>query len=560
MRGSARLPTFVAGLGAVLGLVGVGAGVGCGDEPICQSDVFIAVQTAQVVSDVDRAAPGIQADIAVRTSAAAGELIRLEVVNPDGVVATRLEAIVDGRGNAVFPAVPVFAPRTKLRASVDTFCGFTSNEVTVDVLAASGCEVALVPAPENNPFYAPLGVLSTTSDPDPATPGYQTTASVTTRPGWTVELLRSTATGDELVASTTATAEGIASFARTLGDGLVVLRAICRGPDEPVASLGLTVLVDTTRPICRFTTPFAGSTITPRFDTNANLADGVQLALAAEVSGIDVEGEPTTLVYQATANGAPVSATTTAVSANGRTTAVASLMPATTPASFAFKLGARDHAGNTCEATETYDVSYDACDLAVVAPVVAINRDANTVAGDGSQIDITLAASSGCVGRTVTATCGSNSSTGVVQANGGAALRATICSSSPCESEATCTFTVTNAAALTTETTAAFRFDDQAPTVFLELVAPVLACGSSVTAASDIDPATDGVQLTARVTASGATSRFLEVANAAGSFTQGVSGDHVFTVVPGLNRIIGSAVDAVGNRGTSATCNVTLAN
>ncbi len=558
MRGPARLPTFVAGLGAVLGLVGLG--VGCGDEPICQSDVFIAVQTAQVVTDVDRAAPGIQADIAVRTSAAAGELVRLEVVNPDGVVATRHEAVVDGRGNAVFPTVPVFTPRTTLRASVDTFCGFTSNEVTVDVLAASGCELALTPTPEANSFYAPLGVLSTTSDPDPATPGYQTTVSVTTRPGWTVEILRSTATGDVLVARTTATADGIATFSRTLGDGLVVLRAICRGPDAPAASLGLTALVDTTPPTCRFTTPFAGSTITPRFDANANLADGIQLALAAEISGTDVAGEPTTLVYQPTTGGAPVSATTTAVDVNGRTTAVASLMPASTPASFAFGLVARDHAGNTCMAAETYAVSYDACDLAVVAPLVVVHQDASGLAGDGSQIDITLAASSGCVGRTVTATCGSNSSTGVVQANGRAVLRATICSSSPCEIEATCTFTVTNAAALTTETTAAFTFDDQPPTVSLELVDPLLACGSTVTAASDIDPTTDGVQLTARVTASGAASRFLEVTNTVGSFAQGVSGDHVFTVVPGVNVIIGSAVDAYGNRGRSGGCNVTLAN
>ncbi|MDQ3297287.1 MAG: hypothetical protein M3619_11935, partial [Myxococcota bacterium] len=317
MRG---LPTFVAALGAVLGFVG---GVGCGDEPICQSDVFIAVQTSQIVSDVDRAAPGIQAEIAVRTSAAAGELIRLEVVNPDGVIATRHEAIVDGRGNAVFLGVPMFTPRTTVRASVDTFCGFTSNEVTVDVLAASGCELALTPAPEVNPFYAPLGVLSTTSDPDPTTAGYQATATVTTRPGWTVELLRSTVTGDDPLASTTATADGTATFTRTLGDGLVVLRAICRGPAELVASLGVTALVDTTPPTCRLTAPFAGSTITPRFDTNANLADGIQLALAAEVAGTDVDGEPTTLVYQPTASGAPVSATTTAVDANGRSTAVA---------------------------------------------------------------------------------------------------------------------------------------------------------------------------------------------------------------------------------------------
>ncbi|MBX3154676.1 MAG: hypothetical protein KF773_01665 [Deltaproteobacteria bacterium] len=67
------------------GLLGLGVvvcalvAVGCGDAPICASEVFVAIQTSQIVTDVDAVAMGVQTDVNVRTSAREGELVTLAV-------------------------------------------------------------------------------------------------------------------------------------------------------------------------------------------------------------------------------------------------------------------------------------------------------------------------------------------------------------------------------------------------------------------------------------------------------------------------------------------------
>lgn len=553
---------FVAGLGALVAALAAGA---CGDGPICPSDVFIAVQTTEIARDVDAAAPGVQADIVVKTSAAAGERVVLEVQDRDGVVVQELEATVDDRGEATFAAVTVTEPRTILRAAIETACGASSNAVTVDVFASSACQLALAPAPEPSAHYAPLGVLSTTSDPDPATPGYQIASTVTSRPGWIADLVQSTPAGDLVLGTAVADRSGVARIPQTLADGIAVLRAICREPTGTLAagSLATTALVDTTRPTCAFTRPFAGSTITPRFDANGDLADGVQLALAAEVRGDDVEGEPTALVYQQTLGGAPVQATTTAVDASGAMTAVASLAPASTPASFTFGLVAQDHAGNRCVVEETFAVAYAACDLAMTTPAAVVTRDANASASDGSQVDVTLAVGAACAGRPLTAACGATTQTLVVPASGALTLRATVCGTVPCEADALCTFDVATADGVPTRTVARVAFDSQPPVVLVELAQPALPCGATISPASDVDPAQPGVQIAARVVATGGgvASRQLELSNPAGATTIAV-GDapQVVTLATGINRFVGTAYDAVGNLGRSAACTVRLAN
>ena len=52
---------------------------GCGDPPLCPSEVFVAIQESQIASDADAAAPGIQTDVHIRTSLREGELLTLEV-------------------------------------------------------------------------------------------------------------------------------------------------------------------------------------------------------------------------------------------------------------------------------------------------------------------------------------------------------------------------------------------------------------------------------------------------------------------------------------------------
>jgi len=496
----------VVSLGALL----LGA---CDDGPICQSDVFIAVQTSQIASDVDTTAPGVQADITVRTSVAEGEVVVLEVQDRDGVLAERLEATVDARGDATFRAVTVTEPRTILRASVDTACGANANEVAVDVFASSACQLALSPEPAPNAHYAPIPVLTTRTDPDPLAAGYQIAATITSRPGWLVELVQSTATGDRVLATTIADRSGIARTQQTLADGLAVLRATCREPASTLAA--------------------------------ASLAN--------------VEGEPTALVYQQTLGGPPVSATTTAVDASGGMTAVAALAPATTPASFTFGLVAQDHAGNQCLVEQTFEVDYAACDLAVVAPTTYVTRDASGAAG--SQVDLALEASGACINRSVTGSCGTSTLSGTVRADGTLTLRATVCGTVPCETDTICTFEVTTAGGTRTRTVSRVMFDNQPPTVFVELAAPGLPCGATISSASDLDPAAAGMQIAVRVVAGGALTRHLELTNGAGASTVVVVDDlHVVTIASGINRLVGIAFDAAGNRGRSTACNVHLVN
>ncbi|MDQ3364295.1 MAG: hypothetical protein M3680_02550 [Myxococcota bacterium] len=551
------------GLGALPGVIALALSAACGDPPICQSAVFVAIQTSQITRADDGSTAGVQADITVKTSLAPGESVHLEVEDATGAITATHDGGVDAVGSVVFQAVAVTGPRTTLRASVDTSCGAAVDEQIVDVITdRPACTLVLSPAPAANPYYAPLGVLGSITDPDPGAPGYQATAVVTTRPGWTVELVHTTTAGDVILDESLAASDGTARFARTFADGLLVLRASCRGPGAAgAAALPVLALVDTTPPVCRFTRPLGGSTITPRFDDNGNLGDGVQLAVAALVTGDDVEGEPTTLTVtpiDPPITGTPQLAVTTPIDASGAMTAAATLLPATTPARFELALGAQDHAGNACTAVETYEVSFDACDLAVTAPAATVTRDANALAADGSQLDVTLVASPACAGRAVTSTCGLDAPGGELSPSGQLTLRPTICASSPCETTTTCSFRVTTASGLITQTVAAFTFDDQPPVVTVSLVEPAAVCGVHVTSASDVDAATPGVQLVLRVDAPGAVRTLLDVTSSVGATVFEVSGAKAITLVTGANQLVGSAFDAAGNRGRSPACTVTL--
>lgn len=547
------------GTGLVSGIVtfSLALSVGCGDPPICQSDVFVAIQTSQIVEDVDTVTPGVQAEIRVRTSLIEGD-VTLDVLDAQGRLSGTLTAPVDPDGNVVFHGVSVETPITTLQASVHSLCGDAADAVTIDVIAGAGCELALVPAPEVNAYYQPLRVLSTVSDPDPNTSGYQTSVVIKTRPGWAVELFQNPGSGEQSVGTSQADSGGLTHFDGTLLDGRVTFRATCRGSGISAASIATTVLVDTQPPGCAFTNPSPGSTITPAFDQNHDLADGVQLAIAAQIGGPDVEGEPVALTIRP-AGGAPMNVAASAVDATGATAAAATLMPATTPATFELALATQDHAGNRCTSTQAFDVIYDGCDIAVTAPTSAVTVDADTNPGNGSQADITLQVASACVGRSVTSTCGTNSPGGIVPIGGQLTLRADICTTSPCEASALCTFRVTTAAGVQTSASTTIAFDDQGPPVSLDIVSPQLACGAHITPATDADPGTDGVQIIARVTSPSSTSRSLELTNATGTASLDAATDVTVTLAGGVNRLVGVGLDALDNRSQTASCNITLA-
>ena len=435
------------------------AGAGCGDPPLCQSEVFVAFQEASIAVDVDAAAPGVQTDVHIRTSLEAGDLVTLEILSEDGTSLATLTEPAAADGSVVFSAVSVSAPRVVLRATGRGTCGEGHDEITVDVPAGAGCTVQLVPEPEVNAYYAPFGVLSTQSDPDPVTPGYQTTVRVTTSPGWNVEIWETTA-GERSLGVVTAGADGVATLPVTVLDGQVGFRATCRGTATELASPTTTLVVDTTPPGCAIVAPMPGSTITSAFDDNHTLGDGVQLAIAAHADGGDVAGEPVTLTIGA-GSGAPIVVAASDTDADGTSTAAAVLDPAVTPATFDFELVMRDHAGNTCTSPVSYDVVYNGCDIAVVSPLAPVTSDADGSSANGSQVDVTLAVAPACVGRTVTSACGMNSPSGVVAANGRVTLRVDICATSPCRVEATCTFGVSTASGVATQVGSLIVFDDR---------------------------------------------------------------------------------------------------
>ncbi len=531
---------------------------GCGDAILCDSSPLVVIQapTSAITVDGDSAAPGVQTDVRVRSTLLPADGLELVVLDAAGAEVATLRMPAGAGGSTVFPGVTLPSPRATLRATGRSACGLADDEVEIEVVAGSGCDLQIQPSPHAVTGY-PVGVLAAAIDPDPA-PGFQAQLAVATRAGWVVELFGDTGQGEQPRGIGLADAMGLVRFPQTLADGTVAFRAVCRGAGgEVLPSVAASAVVDTTPPACDFSSPLPGSTITPVHDEDGDLGNGVQLALEAQIDGGDAAGEPVQLTITSDAGSEAVPMTP--VDAQGASTATVTLDPAATPATFQLALAARDRAGNLCTRTRPYDVVYDGCAIEVVAPTAPVTADADGVAGNGSQVDIQLAVDPACIGRTVTSTCGLSSPAGVVPASGPLTLRADLCGSSPCEAEATCTFRVSSPAGVETATSAVIAFDDQGPAVSVEVAQPQVACGAQITPASDVDPATAGVQVVARVVADDATGHTLALTNTAGTETVPAPGDVTITVAPGLNLLSGSAQDSLGNTGTSPTCTIALA-
>ncbi|HSK02208.1 MAG TPA: integrin alpha, partial [Kofleriaceae bacterium] len=531
---------------------------GCGDGILCDSSPLVVIQapTSAITVDGDPAAPGVQTDVRVRSTLLPADGLELVVLDAEGAEVATLRMPAGADGSTVFPGVTLPSPRATLRATGRSACGLADDEVEIEVVAGSGCDLQIQPSPQAVAGY-PVGVLAAAIDPDPA-PGFQAQLAVATRAGWTVELHGDTGQGEQPRGIGLADAMGLVRFPQTLADGTVSFRAVCRGAGgEVLPSVAASAIVDTTPPACDFTSPLPGSSITPAHDTDGDLGNGVQLALEARIDGGDAAGEPPLLTITSDAGSETVEMSP--VDAQGTSTVAVTLDPAATPATFQLALAARDRAGNLCTRTRPYDVVYDGCSIEVVAPTGPVTADADGIPGNGSQVDIQLAVDPACIGRTVTSTCGANSPAGVVPASGPLTLRADLCGSSPCEEQATCTFRVSSPAGVETQASAVIAFDDQGPAVSVEIAEPQLPCGAQITPASDVDMVTPGVQIFARVVAADATGHTLALTNTAGTQTVPAPGDVKITIAPGLNLLTGSAQDSLGNAGTSPICTIALA-
>jgi hypothetical protein len=503
----------------------------------------------------------VQTEVRIRSTVGEGEEVTLEVLDDDGEVLETFTGTTDANGDVTIADVSIVDGAVSLRAAVDAGeCGNDEDVVELEVTAGSGCELAIRETPLDIDFYAPLGVLNASVDTDAGTADFQGNVDVITRGGYEVELFVLSATGEESsVGTATADFEGDATFAVTLAQGRQTLRAVCSLGSLSSPSISTSVFVDTEAPSCAVTAPVAGTTITPALDANADLSDGVQLSLGGNAAGGDVEGEAATFVV--TVDGADTTLAGSALDAAGDTSTAATIDPAAAPASAQVRLDVQDHAQNACSVTETYDVVYDGCAIAVEGPLGTVTSDVDADGTNGAQFDVDLQVDPACAGQTVTSDCGSNDPSGVVAGDGSLTLRLDWCGTVPCDLQDTCTFTVESGAGIETSVGGDFHYDDQAPTVGVQIFAPALSCGAQVTPASDTDASTPGVQVGIRVVSPLAADRQLEHTSTAGTElldANGIGGDVDVTLDAGLNSFRGIATDGFGNSAQTGPCTITL--
>ncbi|HUS61827.1 MAG TPA: hypothetical protein VMY34_06495, partial [Acidimicrobiales bacterium] len=442
----------------------------CGDEPICPSEVFVAIQTSQITADANATDTGIQASVRVRTSLDAGEEVTLLASSDTSDFEFTATALTDAEGIAIFDAVTVTGPEIRLHASVSVFCGDAEDELVVPVSLAASCILTFAPAPDASAFYAPAGVYNSRNDADPETPGYQAKAIVNTAPHTSVEIFENTGTGELSLGTFDAGLNGFIEIDHTLFEGPHTYRAFCTNSAMAAVSAPISIFTDTSPPACSFAVPGPGTTITPALDTDPNAA-GIQLLVLAQILGEDIVDEPTTLTITPQ-GGSATAAPSSTVNSDGQAGGSVTL---NTPATFTFEFTTSDHAQNVCTTSEDYVVTFDTCALSVTAPTAPITADADGNPGNGSQVDITVQGSAECVGQTLTSTCGTNQPSGVIPAGGALTLRADWCATSPCEQTASCTLSVSTAS-----TSASITFDDQGPSTSVAVVAPAVSCGSTL--------------------------------------------------------------------------------
>jgi hypothetical protein len=546
---------------AALAIAAVPFVAACNDGIKCQTGalVLITSPTSDVVQDADPSTPGVQVDVHVRTTIEQGEPLGLVVTDFGGAQIGTATTTADADGNAVFVGVTLPIGKATVTVTATDDCGMDSDSVTVDVLGASDCAIAISPPPADNAFYAPLKVENAAADPQPTTPGFQATVMITTAAGWSGELFATGPDGQEMSLGSMAAADGSATFALTLAEGRTSMRAVCHDPTTGTSSPSLTtsVLVDTVAPICAMTAPAPGTTITPALDLDGDLSNGVQLNLGAAIGGGDVAGDTATFtVIAPDGTHTPMPST---IDASGNATVAATLAPASTPATYTIALDASDHAGNACTtASNDYKVVYNGCDIQIVSPTGPVTHDADNTPTDGAQFDAQLTVATACAGQTVTTDCGVGLASSTVPPDGNLTMRLTACTTDPCMLSEACSFKVTTTDGVQTSAGLALVFDDQAPPVSLAIVNPAVACGAQLDPAVDIDPATDGVQVAARVTSSGAATQQVKLTNATGTTTVDATTDVEITLAPGANTVFGIATDSLGNTATTPGCALTL--
>ncbi|MBL4637690.1 MAG: hypothetical protein JKY56_27795, partial [Kofleriaceae bacterium] len=343
---------------------------GCGDGPICPSELVVVIQTPADGNDISGADDnnlvdaGTQVDVVVRSNFHSGDPFVLTVTDENNAV-SQFDAVSDGSGNVTFTNVTLPSGAVTLSATGSSDCGTGSDVSEVAVRTEADCVLTILEMPIDNDFYAPIPVLNSSNDSDGAVPNFQTNLQIQTTPGFTVEafVLDTGANSEAPVGTATADENGVATFTATLAQGRQAIRATCTSGGINEASATNTVHVDTIVPACTLTEPQMGVTITPDDDTAGDIADGIQMVWTATIDDAgegDTEGESVSFFRDA------LEFAGTAVNAAGGTS-TDGVAEFTAPGSFAVSMVTQDHAANSCTAGHDVAVITDGCAIAISA-------------------------------------------------------------------------------------------------------------------------------------------------------------------------------------------------
>lgn len=541
---------------------------GCGDGPICPSELVVVIQGPANGDDISGADDknlvdaGTQVDVVVRSNFHLGDPFVLTVTDENDAV-SQFDAVSDGSGNVTFVDVTLPSGTVTLSASGSSDCGTGSDTSEISVQTEADCALTILENPIENEFYAPIPVLNASNDSDGSVPNFQSNLQIQTTPGFTVEafVLDTGANSEASIGTATADENGVASFATTLAQGRQAVRATCTSGGINEASATNTVHVDTIVPACTLSEPATGVTITPDDDTQGDISDGIQMVWTATVDDAgeaDTEGESVSFFRDA------LEFPGTAVSDTG-TTSTDGVAEFTAPGSFAVSVVTQDHAANSCTAGHDVAVILDGCAIGITSPVAVVTVDSNATPGDGVQTDIGVTVGSDCAGETVFVDCGSGEFSATVAASGETTVADVTLSADP-ESAGTanCTARVTNSDNFQTSDTQPVVWDTEAPGTLLTVTSPAgLDCGESVVLSVGNDfnnDLSDGFQIQVQALASNEISIDLQIVNSAGTTDLPGVGEVPLpvTLQLGSNAMQAFATDAVGNVGTSMVCNVTV--
>ncbi|MCG8418779.1 MAG: integrin alpha [Proteobacteria bacterium] len=542
---------------------------GCGDGPICPSDISLTIflPSSQITYDLS-SDPGVQIDIPVRSNLGEGDTVVLVLLDSSGAELASQTTQSDANGDARFSNVTLPDGVTRARVTGETAeCGSNSEEIALDVLVGKdGCGFTVREQPIDDPDFAPLGLLNSAIDAEPNTVGFQATLDVVTLAGFRAEAIaiNSTTATETSLGIATADDAGAAALSVTLDEGQQALYVVCRSSagTATAAAPSQFFVVDTEAPACDLSVPADGVAIIPAMDINDALGD-TQIALTAsvaEASRSEVEVDGVTF----SVNGdTPIAGSQ--LDQDGKSTTEYTFV---VDGSYEIEIVVPDVAGNRCVVKRSHTYVTQGClPVTLTSPLAPVTTDKNGNPGDGIQLDLVVDVdSSQCTPDRVETDCGSGAVAPAPSSGGGVTLEITICDQAVCEVVDNCTVSVFDSNGIQTDQAVIVVFDNKPPAVALNFEDPAsLNCNGQITPADDVDNTVAGVQIAVRVISpigEALSNQSITITDSAGTpqvVTTDGEGRAQVTIPSGVdNHLVASADDTSGNTGQTTPCKVSL--